>query len=328
MEQDFIKSGGIMMEVVEKMKKEPRVIVAMISAICFYLPFFNVVVSADVMGESQVEVAQSVSGFQLLSISILCIFVYIGAIGQIILPFIKSKELIKKLYAFLPVVEIIFLIIAYILVRGKGSAQVDTGYGDMESKIVPTLGFWVVILCNIAIFLWTCISDFGIKNKEDIQRSISNINLNQLSNQASETIKEIGSAVQAVGNMECPNCHQKVRVGKKFCSHCGAALPEKAKPVSKESQKCISCGHIVAEEMKFCPECGTPVPKKEELKKTICSQCGVELQEGTKFCPECGTPYEKLWEKQEEKICSQCGKELMEGAKFCLECGHKVRSEN
>ncbi|MBQ8559448.1 MAG: SPFH domain-containing protein [Tyzzerella sp.] len=50
--------------------------------------------------------------------------------------------------------------------------------------------------------------------------------------------------------------------GGKFCSECGASIPEGAK---------------------FCSECGTKVASN------VCPNCGNSIKPGMKFCPECGT---------------------------------------
>lgn len=48
--------------------------------------------------------------------------------------------------------------------------------------------------------------------------------------------------------MRCPNCHQDVAVGSKFCPNCGYNLAA--------TVKCPQCGNTVPADSKFCPNCG------------------------------------------------------------------------
>ncbi len=71
----------------------------------------------------------------------------------------------------------------------------------------------------------------------------------------------------------------------KFCSECGAPMPE-PKP---EGWTC-SCGTV--NKGKFCHECGARKPAGEPLYK--CDKCGWEPEDPKnppKFCPECGDPF-------------------------------------
>lgn len=245
------------MEILERLKNEPRVVIAVAGIICFCFPFFNLEITGSVMGESFSAGSQIVSGLQLLNVSFLCIILYIAAIFQVVLPLMKNKDLVKKLYLILPVVEIIFMFITYILLMGKGGVSADNDYGDVESKIRPVICFWLVILCNGAIFIWTAVHDYKIKNKDDIKRSISNINLKNISGQATETIRELSGTLHAAGSIECPNCHQKGKQRKKFCAYCGTPFPEQEiKAPEKEMQKCNSCGNMLPKGAKFCQKCG------------------------------------------------------------------------
>jgi class 3 adenylate cyclase len=49
--------------------------------------------------------------------------------------------------------------------------------------------------------------------------------------------------------MECLSCHGEVSEGRRFCIHCGAALP----------QPCPACGASNAWEARFCGDCGAPL---------------------------------------------------------------------
>lgn len=53
-------------------------------------------------------------------------------------------------------------------------------------------------------------------------------------------------------NPTCPNCGAPAPAGTKFCSECGAAIPQE--------RKCRSCGAVLAPTAKFCGECGATLP--------------------------------------------------------------------
>lgn len=72
----------------------------------------------------------------------------------------------------------------------------------------------------------------------------------------------------------------------KFCSECGAPMPEP----KVEGWTC-SCGTV--NKGKFCCECGAKKPAGEPLYK--CDKCGWEPEDPKnppKFCPECGDPFD------------------------------------
>ncbi len=50
----------------------------------------------------------------------------------------------------------------------------------------------------------------------------------------------------------CPNCHNQVSQGSKFCPSCGNTMPVPQATTSS----CPKCGKPVAAGAKFCPECG------------------------------------------------------------------------
>lgn len=132
---------------------------------------------------------------------------------------------------------------------------------------------------------------------------------------------------------ECPKCHEKIDIEKRFCGTCGF---DTMQTIKEEQQKivCSKCGRILNGESKFCPGCGTeynPCPKcgadlKEAAKACYvcgyelpkkCVFCGAQIAKDMKFCPECG-------EVQGMK-CPKCGAIMESDTKFCHECGEKMR---
>ncbi len=101
------------------------------------------------------------------------------------------------------------------------------------------------------------------------------------------------------GVMTCPSCGQEIPSDSKFCSHCGATMPEPPAPQAPEPEQsvCPVCGTVLSAEALFCPSCGTTVRReteetqepKPEAKQSVCPNCGQPLPEGALFCGSCGT---------------------------------------
>jgi len=97
---------------------------------------------------------------------------------------------------------------------------------------------------------------------------------------------------------------------------------------------CHKCGNSNPSSSKFCSICGAELPQVKELN---CKSCGAPLKPGAKFCPSCGiaisssaeekvsegtkTKGSKKTESKGSNICVSCGATLKEGAKFCSSCG-------
>lgn len=52
----------------------------------------------------------------------------------------------------------------------------------------------------------------------------------------------------------CPACGQPIKVGAKFCEHCGQAVPPE--PPAENKRLCAQCGAELTATSKFCAECG------------------------------------------------------------------------
>src|SRR5438270_7136860 len=55
--------------------------------------------------------------------------------------------------------------------------------------------------------------------------------------------------MSATSTITCSSCHGQTPAGKRFCIHCGAAVP----------QGCPTCGEAIIPGARFCAECGTPL---------------------------------------------------------------------
>lgn len=93
-------------------------------------------------------------------------------------------------------------------------------------------------------------------------------------------------------NIKCPKCG-KTNIGwQSNCLFCGADLSA-SKIHKKVIYKCPFCGAEVKKGQKFCTQCGAKLPEnlepiQEEQSVKRCPVCGAELKPGAKFCTQCG----------------------------------------
>ena len=97
----------------------------------------------------------------------------------------------------------------------------------------------------------------------------------------------------------CAACGTQSAPGQRFCTTCGATLPE---PVSTAAAACPACGAALAPEQRFCTTCGAATPPGPEPVVTAppaavppvgadaCRTCGTVLTPGLRFCTSCGAP--------------------------------------
>ena len=117
----------------------------------------------------------------------------------------------------------------------------------------------------------------------------------------------------------CPDCGKEVKEAK-FCSNCGALLPEieevvETKVVEEPAGEVVdvSAEEETVEEEKF-----------EVVKKSkFCTNCGTEADLDTVFCPQCGFKFAQE-EKPQTKFCQSCGKKINFNAEICPHCGVRV----
>lgn len=282
------------MDILEKIKKEPRIILAVVNFISFFLSWItiNTSISTSVMGEDiGSEAATTISGFGLVEQSVFGIVFYIIPIIICAIPFIQQlKGVSKYLYLILPLVAIIMMFMIEALLKA-GTGAIDFGSGDVELNIDRKIGYWIALVCNIGIIVYTLMKDYNITSGEELKKNIKDINVDNITGQVSNMAKDISGNVQKTLFVECPNCGNKVAKGKKFCSKCGTQIMQETETKEeKKNVKCSACGKVVPYETKFCPECGMKIVHEQEIK---CSQCGKKLTKDDKFCPQCGTKVEE-----------------------------------
>ena len=95
-------------------------------------------------------------------------------------------------------------------------------------------------------------------------------------NEANAAKRAAKNVVPASDDAVCPECGSANPSGSKFCSECGAKIPE-----------------IIDAE-------AVEVEEPAEPAKQYCTKCGAEIVPGKKFCNECGEKVEEVTESVEE----------------------------
>ena len=252
------------MNVADKLKKEPRIIIAAVIFLSFFLKWISIEVSYDVVGYEG-GAAASISGFGIMDYSVFGIAFYAIPLAIIVTAFVDQIEQMRKyIYLALPAVELILMFMIGTIV-GKGY-RAESGYGDaVEIEIIRQIGFWVALAGNIAIIGYTLMRDYNIRSGEDLKRGISSIDVGNIASQVSDAARDIQQNVFMV----CPDCGNRVTKGKKFCSKCGhpfsGSEAEKIKQqesVKQQENVCPNCGSKVGKNAKFCPECGEKIQRE------------------------------------------------------------------
>lgn len=216
------------MNIIEKLKKEPRMILAIVNFISFFLPWvsFNASGSTVIFGEvySTGEIGTSITGFGLLEYSSIGILCYIIPIILFVLPFMKStKKITHYLYVLLPIIAIILMFLVSILVASAGG-EYTSDFINLSTSVDRLIGFWIAGACNIAIVVITAVRDFHIKSTKDLKSSIKNADIENITSQFSEAAKDLGNNIQNSTLAACPKCGNKIAKGKKICPKCGKSI--------------------------------------------------------------------------------------------------------
>lgn len=310
------------MDILDKIKKEPRMIIAAINFISFFLPWISVNVSVKVGGVSA-DGSSSVSGFGMISYSIVGVVFFAIPIVLLLTPFLKQIEnYAKYIYLILPIVALILMFMIGAIIGG-GSAEAGGGSSSASADVDKLIGYWIALVCNIAVIGYTLIKDCNIKSGEDIKRSIQNIDMTDITTQMQNKAKEIGNNVQQSVFTECPSCGNRISKGKKFCAKCGARVIQEEKQ-PEQKVKCSVCGFSAIDDTKFCPNCGNELLKPSTIK---CPNCGSEVSGKNKFCVQCGASLLPVERSVEQVKCSKCATLIAEGMKFCPNCGNSVYKE-
>ena len=114
--------------------------------------------------------------------------------------------------------------------------------------------------------------------------------MNKASNQAANTMTN--QTAQAAGTPGQPANPQNLQnsgaqFGGFFANLAGAAQGF-ANEAAKNMKLCPACGAPAALDKKFCSECGAGLPEQAAAQSSVCTNCGKQNDVGTKFCADCG----------------------------------------
>lgn len=186
------------MNIIEKMKKEIRMTVAIINFLSFFLPWVAVSAtsSAAVFGEVFSGTnTSSVTGFGLMEHSVLGILLYAIPVVMFAIPLVKgAKEISRYLYLILPVAAIILMFLVSILVA-SGGEEFSSDLINIQTRVHRLTGFWIAGVCNVVIIVLTAIRDFRIKSTDDLKRTVKNADMGKISSQFSGAAKDIGKKI-------------------------------------------------------------------------------------------------------------------------------------
>ena len=109
----------------------------------------------------------------------------------------------------------------------------------------------------------------NLKSNEKGQSKAELSEFTQYEKEVEEFVAKSSSTVsKKQGIPRCPVCGAELLPGAKFCTHCGAPIPQKEENANKSSQ--LENAEKISPKIKYCPV------------------CGVELLPGAKFCTQCG----------------------------------------
>lgn len=225
----------------------------------------------------------------------------------------------------------------------KGGERIGS-YSQVEGelpKVVPHVGFFLILLIWLFVLAWTIIKDIAPNMNKIKENGIKSILFNTSNKNDKEDIgfdmNDIKSKVSNVisdlkeDGITCPSCGKIISKKDSFCTFCGYKNDDDVDTIQyneritvaeyikrKKYFKCTNCGETVLYSDKFCPECGEKVEYTVRPRK--CTKCNTELTEDCAYCPNCA---EKIVSQKLEIKCKQCGEDLIYGKDYCVNCGAK-----
>lgn len=255
----------------EKLKKEPRIVLSVLNFIFLLLPWLSVSSSFELFGYTEEVQALSYTGFRLVNGSLIMVLLLLIPILFIAMGFLSNLQKYRKIiYLIGSAIAILLMVIeSFRLGLSLGSGVNELG---VKISVNRGIGFWLTLLSYLGIIVATLVLDYkmskdvlkekGLKGAfsevadqvtntaSEMAGSIKNMNISLPVNNTAETKEASTQAVQAP-TVICSSCSEEVPLGTAFCSKCGAKM--------NEIKKCSNCETELTEGSDFCSECGTKV---------------------------------------------------------------------
>lgn len=228
------------MDYISKLKKEPRIILAVLCILFFFFPWIGVTIKFMGISESV-----SANGFSLMKESFSMILLLLITLFLIALPLIN----VPVLHKFSKLIYLGASLLAIIL---SFTATSET-FGNYVYKHI---GFWLALLAYLGILVLTLLRDFNINTKSFKDKGVQGV-FQDITGQITNTTTP-GGNTKSSKHMICTSCNNSLPSGTKFCPKCGTSVPE--------AVKCTSCGAELPTGTAFCANCGT---KAEDIKTAL-----------------------------------------------------------
>lgn len=254
----------------EKLKKEPRIVLSVLNVIFLLFPWISVSSSFELFGYTEEVQKVSSTGFELVGNSLLMIVVLLLPILFIAMMFFpKLQKYGKIIYLLGSVIAIVFILVVSAHTASSSFRGEDYDLG-IKISVHRGIGVWMSLLSYLGIMAATLIIDFRV-NKDVIKEKGLKGAFSEVAGQVSNSASEIASNIKNI-NISMPASNTPVSI----------VTEKEVKTVS-----CPSCSVEVPAGAAFCSKCGA---KLTEAKK--CSGCGIEIPEGASFCSECESKFE------------------------------------
>ena len=340
------------MEILQKLKKEPRPIISILLLLFFFLPWLsdaaNFSMDLGEFGSFDTGFVESglYSGFDLFGVTYLSLILPFLPLLLLAVEFLPVLRKYKKIIY--PIASILGIIGTIVVIIVTSITITSFSLGLYDSEITYRIGFYLSIIAYVVQLVLTIIIDFKINNKtlkeqglkgalgnisEQVVSSVGemkeNIQSGDLKNAMIEQISSLGNGVAQKtpkATMECPSCKASVIAGKKFCNKCGYkfevnVIPVTTEPIAYAHQEAVveNKNNSKTESNSSSNNDNKNISHSGVSPVTVsffkCEYCSGEIPQGKKYCPDCGKKVE------DDKPCNNCGAIIPKGKKFCADCG-------
>ncbi len=256
----------------EKLKKEPRIALSVLSVAFLLLPWLSVSSSFELLGYSEEVQALRFTGFTLVGDSFIMVLVLLISILFIAMAFLPNLQKHRKvIYLLGSVIAILLMLIESFRI----GFSLDSGVKELGVKITVNrgIGFWLSLLSYLGIIVATLVFDFKM-SKEVLKEKGFKAAFSEVAGQVTNSASEMASSIKNINTSLPANSASEVK-------------EDSAQAVEAQTVICPSCSEELPKESTFCLKCGARV---KEIRS--CSSCESELPEGAGFCSECGTKVE------------------------------------